>query len=196
MIPAMNRDTDWQVVRLRDVEPKPWRNGGGTTRELAAWPRGHDEKAWQWRASVAEVAADGPFSSFAGVQRWFAVLGGDGVCLTVDGYMHMLSKSDAPLQFDGGAQTDCELLGGATRDFNLMLKGSATGQMLRVLNRFKTTLKTPKTIATYAHKSKATVQIGNQTYMLLPHSLGWISVPGDTAVRVTAGNALYMEIDA
>jgi environmental stress-induced protein Ves len=55
-----------------------WRNGGGSTRELLAWP---EAGAWQLRISVAEITRDGPFSAFAGVQRWFAVLRGDGVRL-------------------------------------------------------------------------------------------------------------------
>mgnify|MGYP003694612933 CR=1 FL=1 len=37
------------------------------------------------RVSVADVATDGPFSTFAGVDRWFAVLDGAGVVLTIGG---------------------------------------------------------------------------------------------------------------
>ena len=68
----------WHTVALADVAPSAWKNGGGTTRELLAWPSPAD---WVFRLSVAEVQADGPFSSFAGVQRWFAVLSGAGVRL-------------------------------------------------------------------------------------------------------------------
>jgi uncharacterized protein len=183
----------WQVVRLKDIEPTPWRNGGGTTRELIAWP---DSAAWLWRASVAEVLQDGPFSSFAGVERWFAVLEGDGVCLTVDGYMHMLTKSDQPLAFNGAATTTCELLGGATQDFNLMVQGGATARMLRVCGSYQATTITPKIIAAYAHKIRARVKIGSDIYELLPHSLGWIQVDVHTTIHVQASDALLMEIDA
>ena len=69
----------WQLIRLSDAVASPWRNGGGVTRELAAWPAGSAD--WTWRISVAEVATSGPFSRFDGVQRWFAVLGGNGVSL-------------------------------------------------------------------------------------------------------------------
>lgn len=68
----------WQIVHLDDVAPRPWRNGGGVTRELVAWPHAQH---WIWRMSVAEVAHSGPFSRFEGVQRWFAVLAGAGVRL-------------------------------------------------------------------------------------------------------------------
>lgn len=182
----------WTVVQLNEVGPTPWRNGGGTTRELVAWP---DSAAWQWRASVAEVVQDGPFSSFTGVKRWFAVLQGDGVCLTVDGRLHMLTRSDQPLAFDGAAQTTCELLGGATQDFNLMLQGVASARVQRVIGNVNVTTMTPKIIAAYADNSGAIVQIGTEIYELLPNSFGWLHVEPDTAIHVQASGALLLEID-
>lgn len=182
----------WKVVQLNDVPPTPWRNGGGTTRELMAWP---DCAAWRWRASVAEVGKSGPFSSFAGVQRWFAVLHGDGVCLTVDGYLHMLSESDQPVMFDGAAVTTCELLGGATQDFNLMVQSGSAARMLRLSCNFKMTASAPKIIAVYAHKESAVVQIGSENHVLLPHAFGWTHVDANTAIHVQASSALLMEID-
>jgi uncharacterized protein len=183
----------WQLIHLKNVIPTPWRNGGGTTRELLASP---DPAAWQWRVSVAEVVQDGPFSSYAGVQRWFAVLEGDGVCLTVDSYMHMLTKSDQPLAFDGALDATCELLGGATQDFNLMLHGGTSARMLRVNGSFEMILNTPKIIAAYTHKIRAKVQIGSETYELLPYSFGWMHIDAHTTVHVQASDALLMEIDA
>ncbi len=182
----------WNIVHLNDVVPTPWRNGGGTTRELLAWP---DSVAWQWRASVAEVVQSGPFSSFVGVKRWFAVLEGDGVCLTVDGYLHMLGKSDEPLAFDGALDTTCELLGGATQDFNLMVQSGASAHMQRVSGNFKMTTNTPKIIAAYAHNERASVQIGSEIHVLSPHTFGWAPVDANTAVHVQASDALWIEID-
>ena len=102
-----------------------WRNGGGWTRELLAMPSAQD---WHIRVSVADIESDGPFSAYPGVQRWFAVLAGTGVELTIDGTMHrMTPSSNAPLCFDGTAATRCRLLDGATRDLNLMLRGASGG---------------------------------------------------------------------
>ena len=182
----------WQVTDLKNVTPAPWRNGGGMTRELLAWP---DPVAWRWRASVAEVAQSGPFSSFAGVQRWFAVLEGDGVCLTIDSYLHMLCQSDEPLAFDGAARTTCELLGGATQDFNLMVRGSTTAHMLRVNDNLKMTVIAPKIIAVYAHNEKANVQIGSEIHELPPYSFGWMHVAENMGIHVLASDALLMEIN-
>lgn len=188
MISNMN----WQVVHLQDVAPTAWRNGGGTTRELVALP---DAQHWRWRASVAEVTQSGLFSSFEGVQRWFAVLEGDGVCLTLDGHAHMLRKSDQPLKFDGAALTNCTLLGGATQDFNLMLHGSTSAHLQRVNSHVNVAIKTPKIIAVYTHKERATVQIDTAIHALSTHSLGWMHVDAGTAIDLQASDALWMEID-
>jgi uncharacterized protein len=109
-------------IALAEAPPMPWTNGGGVTRELLAWPGGGD---WQVRISVAEIETDGPFSSFPGVDRWFAVLSGGGVCLTIAGHEHVRRAGDAPLAFSGEAPVGCRLLQGPSRDLNLMLRGVA-----------------------------------------------------------------------
>lgn len=102
------------------VAPQPWRNGGGRTRELLTWPPG---ASWRLRVSVADIEADGPFSAFPGVTRWFAVLSGAGVALTLGHAEHRLTPASAPVAFDGAAAPGCRLLDGPTRDLNLMLRG-------------------------------------------------------------------------
>ncbi|MEP6773902.1 MAG: HutD family protein, partial [Polaromonas sp.] len=111
--------TGWNVVQLADIPATPWRNGGGVTRELAMWPDAGD---WAWRMSVADVDKSGPFSKFDGIDRWFTVLEGAGVQLDVAGVLHRVTAGDAPLFFDGAADTGCELIDGKTRDFNLMVR--------------------------------------------------------------------------
>jgi len=108
-----------RLVRSLEVPAQRWLNGGGLTRELLAWP---DAAAWQVRVSVADVDADGPFSAYPGVQRWFTVLKGTGVELTVGAAVHRLERGDPPLSFFGDTPTGCRLLGGSTQDLNLMLR--------------------------------------------------------------------------
>jgi len=111
-----------RVVSLADVPWQPWRNGRGRTRELLAWP---DAQDWRVRLSVAEIAEAAPFSAFEGVERWFAVIDGGGVDLRVDGEVHRLLPSTAPLRFSGGAAVDASPIAGTTRDLNLMVRGGA-----------------------------------------------------------------------
>ena len=187
----------WHTVHLADVPPSPWKNGGGTTRELLAWPSAQD---WAWRMSVAEVESSGPFSAFEGVQRWFAVLSGSGVQLNMGQpphqHSHTVTASGAPLCFDGGSPAHCSLLGGATQDFNLMLrKGSALGRMERVCGRLETVLTAPKIIAIYSISMPARVQFGTEHLALAAGSLVWRQASAGTTVAVTAEDALWMEIE-
>lgn len=113
-----------RIVKLGEVTPQRWRNGGGVTRELLALPSPQD---WRARVSVADVDRDGPFSLFPGVDRWFCVIEGAGVELVIDGVSHRLQRCAAPLKFSGAAAVDCRLIDGPTRDLNLMLRGCSGG---------------------------------------------------------------------
>lgn len=116
------------VVRCDAVEPQPWKNGGGLTRELLAWPSRAD---WALRLSVADIRADGPFSAFDGIDRCFAVLQGAGVLLAMPEGKEAVVPDAPPLRFRGEAAPHCELLNGPTRDLNLMLRRDAgRGAML------------------------------------------------------------------
>jgi hypothetical protein len=111
-----------QVVELESISPTPWKNGGGTTRDLLAWP---DPAHWQLRISVAAIERDGPFSEFSGVERWFAVLHGAGVALQMGGERYEIRRGAPPLQFDGALAPMCSLLDGPTSDLNLMVRRDA-----------------------------------------------------------------------
>jgi uncharacterized protein len=111
-----------RLLPLHDVHPQRWRNGGGLTRELLAWPSPND---WQVRVSVADIDVDGPFSPYADVERWFTVLQGKGVDLVIDGRSTRLVRGDPPIRFDGTAEACARLVDGPTRDLNLMLRGAS-----------------------------------------------------------------------
>jgi len=110
------------VVYAHDCPLVPWRNGGGRTRELLAWPRTDD---WLVRVSVAEIEADGPFSSFPDVERCFAVLNGAGVVLSLPQGEVRVTALDAAVSFAGEAAPMCRLIDGPTQDLNLMLRRGA-----------------------------------------------------------------------
>jgi environmental stress-induced protein Ves len=112
------------LISASDAAPVPWKNGGGVTRELLRLPAdGSDD--WTLRISVADIAADGPFSPFPGITRWFAVLAGAGVRLSFADRVLNIRRGDAPLRFDGADAPGCTLLDGATRDLNVMVREGA-----------------------------------------------------------------------
>ena len=188
----------WHTVALADVAPSAWKNGGGTTRELLAWPGPAD---WVFRLSVAEVQADGPFSSFEGVQRWFAVLSGAGVCLrlgataTAPVDVQVLTPASAPYCFDGALPLDCTLVGGATQDFNLMVRADqARAHMRRLAGTLQTAGAAPRTVAVWTGDRGASLWLGQQCTPVAAHTLAWQALPAGVDLDVIAPDALFMEI--
>jgi uncharacterized protein len=108
---------------LAELAPQPWKNGAGTTREIArGGPDGND---FDWRISVAEVARDAPFSAFPGIDRCIVLLRGAGMRLkSADGggIDHRLIERLAPFHFSGEVPLDATLAGGASSDFNVMTR--------------------------------------------------------------------------
>ncbi|MBE7417061.1 MAG: HutD family protein [Ideonella sp.] len=109
-------------VALAGIAPTPWKNGGGTTRHLLGWP---DADRWQLLISLAEIARDGPFSEYPGIERWFTVVSGAGVLLTLRDGDHRVEPASTPLRFDGAEAPMCELTGGPTTDLNLLVRRDA-----------------------------------------------------------------------
>jgi environmental stress-induced protein Ves len=160
-------------IEVSSVAATPWKNGGGVTRELLAWPSAAD---WRVRISVADVDRPGPFSSFPGVERWFAVLEGAGVRLDVDGSVRELDALSEPFRFDGAAPVTCELPGGPTRDLNLMVRGGV-GRMRRVANPAPVEASVRSLVAVFA---------GGR--------LAWQILAAGERIDVTAAEAICMEV--
>lgn len=60
--------------QLSTLPVTPWKNGGGETREIICVPA--PNAPFLWRASIATLQADGPFSPFPGVDRVITLLAG------------------------------------------------------------------------------------------------------------------------
>jgi hypothetical protein len=126
----------FDLFRAADLIATPWKNGGGSTREIAAYPPGSNLDDFAWRVSIANVEADGPFSRFPGIDRTIVLLEGHGMKLLLDhAGEHRLDRVFAPFEFPGEAKVDAVLLDGATQDFNLMIRRERAGGNLSVLHR-------------------------------------------------------------
>lgn len=111
----------------------PWKNGGGSTQELACWPPGADMNTFEWRVSLATVDRPGPFSVFPAIDRQIMLLGGDGLYLRSAGWEHALDQRWQPFAFSGEDVVDGAMLGGTSKDFNLMLRRGVWQGALRVV---------------------------------------------------------------
>jgi len=105
----------------------PWRNGGGTTTEIYVHPEGSglDGTPFDWRVSIADVAADGPFSVFAGYDRTIMCIAGEGMILSggAEGDIDVRARF-VPRAFRGEWSIVSRLVAGPIRDFNLMVHRS------------------------------------------------------------------------
>ncbi len=179
-------------VLLADTPPQPWRNGGGSTRVLLTWP---SAERWQLRLSVAEIAADGPFSPFPGVQRWFAVISGAGVRLDLPEGPASLRPGSEPLHFAGEAAPGCTLLDGPTQDLNLMsLRGAGSARMQAALPG-STLAGGPAWRGLYAADA-AQVDLGPGVQALAAGTLLWCDAASDVPWTLhQAGRAWWLTLE-
>ena len=126
---------------VRLVQPSqhrvmPWKNGFGTTTEIAIDPPTADVGGrFRWRLSVADVERSGPFSAFPGYERTIMVIAGNGMDLTIgDRPARRLDRLYEPFAFSGDSAAECRLLDGPIRDFNLMVERSSLRSHLEILN--------------------------------------------------------------
>jgi uncharacterized protein len=112
-----------KLIRARDCLTTPWKNGGGSTTEIAIEPSGASLDAFDWRISMASVAADGPFSEFPDIDRTLAVVKGNGLVLTIgNNTPARLERESDPISFPGDTATSARLIAGEIIDLNVMTR--------------------------------------------------------------------------
>ena len=172
----------FHVVRFEDVKPQPWKNGGGVTRELLAWPTVAD---WRVRISVADIEKDGPFSAFPGIKRTITVLKGAGIWLDAPLDVELRPK-DPPFTFSGDIAPHCELVRGPTRDLNAMFnEKDGVGRLQRWRTGYESKLKRvsfalddhPPTLFGVFTLGAATLKTRTSELALPPMSLAWTTAP-------------------
>ncbi len=183
---------DWHQIRLQDVPASLWKNGGGTTQSLICWP---SPSQWVFRMSVARIDSDGPFSEFMGVERWFAVLRGNGVTLQFPDRRVVLGHKDPALQFSGETACQCSLTRGPTLDFNLMVQG-ISAKMARIDRlAYVGNFKSQTTLAIFVVEAGGHIQINQQTQELNTESLYWITLDQDEQIEFNGMHVMLIEME-
>jgi uncharacterized protein len=109
-----------KILRAADYKTMPWKNGMGSTTEVAIYPADAKLDDFDWRVSMAQVASDGPFSSFAAIERTLLVLEGNGLDLSVVGRPIMRIDRETIHSFPGDQPTSATLVDGPIVDLNVM----------------------------------------------------------------------------
>ncbi len=111
------------LIPYAGLESSPWKNGGGSTIEIAAAPPGATFDSFDWRISLATIAHDGPFSHYPGIDRTLALVDGPGGVLdTGDGRRFLLTDDEPIFEFAGESDITATLSGGPSTDFNVMTR--------------------------------------------------------------------------
>lgn len=125
-----------------------WKNGKGTTQEVAVYPPGGDLDNFAWRVSIAEISEDGIFSVFHGVDRKLAILDGR-LILSIGGEPGIaLSHESEPVAFPGDIPCKVEIAGPPARDLNVMTRRDRFSSRLTMVE-----IGGPITIAVEADKT-------------------------------------------
>jgi hypothetical protein len=126
-----------RILRAADRKASPWKNGGGTTREITAFPPASGLNDFAWRVSMAKVETSGSFSIFPGVERTLTVLSGTMRLLAVGRDPIVLTPSSKPFEFPGDLGICARLIEGPVEDLNVMVRrGEFSASVTRIaLNR-------------------------------------------------------------
>ncbi len=167
------------MIRLltpADFRSMPWKNGAGSTMEIAAHPPETGLDRFAWRVSLADVERDGPFSRFPGVDRTLVLVEGAGMRLRGSDGLAELTTPFVPHAFSGDDAIECTLVAGHCRDFNAMFRrGRARGQVAVLRN--------------------GGAAIAPERFRLAYAATGahLCAVSGCSALRLEAGNALLID---
>jgi environmental stress-induced protein Ves len=110
------------LIPFAGLSPVPWKNGGGSTIEIAIGPPDAGFEDFDWRVSLATIEKDGAFSLFPGVDRTLALVEGHGMTLDLDGDPILITDGDPVVAFDGSSQVNAKLSRGGSTDFNVMTR--------------------------------------------------------------------------
>jgi len=120
-----------------DRAAQPWKNGGGVTREVAAFPPAAGIDSFDWRVSIADVGTDGPFSIFPDIDRTLTILSGAGIALEM-GRDALRLLPGHPVSFPGDQPAAATLLDGPVTDLNVMSRRGKIAHRVTALSSAQT----------------------------------------------------------
>ena len=108
-----------KLIKQKDYQKKLWKNGRGSTHEIAVSHEGGD---YDWRLSMADIVESGPFSLFPGMERILVLLTGSEIGINHQGRpLEQSLPLFTPYQFSGDWQTSATIHDKGS-DFNLIYR--------------------------------------------------------------------------
>ncbi len=158
-----------------------WANGSGQTEVLLREP---DDANWRVRISIARVEQEGPFSELPEAQRLLVPLDAP-MELRFSGGRVQRADRFGVLRFDGAPAPFGVLPEGPTRDFNLMLRNGARGELFaRTLVDSLMLLPEPGVHwLVYVNRGRAQIVCGGASLSLDPDEAVLLAFPPQSAAR-------------
>jgi environmental stress-induced protein Ves len=185
-----------QIIRAADCKVMTWKIGGGTTTEVAISPEGATLDDFDWRISMAQVASDGPFSAFPGIDRTLAVLSGTGVVLArTDGTSVALTQASEPHSFAGEIAITSRLIDGPILDLNVMTRRGRWRHGVRRVSGSEETSLTPRgDLMVLVAANACSVRVAAKT-VVLARGDSLLLEPGEALTFTDSPDALLFVID-
>ncbi len=179
-----------QIFRYADNRPMPWKNGQGTTTEIAVSPAGAGLDDFDWRLSIARMESDAPFSAFPGIVRTLAIVDGAGLTLAVAGDTPVtLDQAAAPYRFAADQPAEARLLDGPVSNLNIMTRrASCTHLMRRVRFQGELEVSTAGTLLVLCHSGG--IEIGGTS--LAPLDCALIEETKKAALHSSAASSAFL----
>jgi environmental stress-induced protein Ves len=131
--PEFMASTKPTILPALDRVAVPWKNGNGTTTQVAISPATATIDNFDWRVSIATISGDAPFSRFDGVSRWIMPLDPEGFTMRVEGETTRLADREA-FAFPGGSTVHAIKVRPGALDLSLMVRNTrAKGSLLALV---------------------------------------------------------------
>ncbi len=181
-------------IRNQDLVRVPWKNGGGTTAEVASFPEGATLDTFGWRISMADVASDGPFSTFPEIDRTLIVVEGAGIEIEVAGQSHRLDSTSPLLSFPGDVPTRARLLAGPIRDLNVMTRRGRFSHRTALVRAGEIKPSRNARVFIFALDAALGLSSGSAKYVLQPLDAFVLDEAAGKVVLSGPGRAILIEI--
>ncbi len=164
-----------QVLKTSDYKMVPWKNGGGVTRDVLLLPARATHDDFDVRLSLAPISAEGPFSSFPGIDRHITRLSEERLSLVFGGETRELRRLE-PIYFDSSQQPRSLLPDGAALVLNIMTRrGRWNAQVMPATGMNGPLLAAPEGGMVVLHAVTGVWQVGHELGTALVH-------PGETLI--------------
>jgi|688.fasta_scaffold507927_2 environmental stress-induced protein Ves len=177
-----------KLIAQSEYQKKIWKNGRGTTQEIAVSDEGME---FDWRMSMADIVESGPFSQFPGMDRILVLLTGSEIKLT---HREVLGEKSlqllTPYEFSGDWQTST-IINEKGSDFNLIyLREKFKGfvELINSTGEQSKSIQSKSIAAVFCLHGKITTEHGE----LLPRDT--LLVHDDSCKLVMSGKTSYLFI--